>query len=458
MIKKVIALSFMVVMLFLSKSFGISSDIRKQIKKRNWNGIDVVWLEDDRFPTFDLIFYFADGSLSDSRYEKGATSAMFGLLGSGTNRYSAKEISDNLEFFGATRSSQVVHEYSTYYVSGLVKDIVPVVKKVCHLFHDANFPRREVRKEKKRAINGLNNMVSNPGGLINRAFREISMRNTPFDYPSGGKLRDIKRLNSRKLRKKLSYFNTKVSKKIYVTGPKDVLRIERIIKEECRWHGSKDQINRSVRYSSVPKFKKPKIYLVTVPKSIQAQIRIGRFLSKPEVSNMDLMTLASSFLGGGFTSKLMQEIRVKKGLTYSIGAVATRQKDYGRTTLYTFTKNESLEKMLTELKNILSDISKYPDGLERSRSYLIGSYPFLFETNFAFLNQLLYFDHINKSYDDFFNFQKNIKSLSKEEVFSAIADLFLWDNQFIVVLGKKSLLKQLKEFGDVKVVNYKKFL
>ncbi|MFZ8932742.1 MAG: hypothetical protein ACO2ZP_02415 [Bacteriovoracaceae bacterium] len=96
--------------------------------------------------------------------------------------------------------------------------------------------------------------------------------------------------------------------------------------------------------------------------------------------------------------------------------------------------------------------------MERARGLLVGSYPFRFESKSAFLGQLLYLDHIERSYDDFFNFQDNLKKISREEVSKNVLDMFGWNKQVIVILGSASLKKPLSKLGKVKIHSYKRFL
>lgn len=51
--------------------------IEDNIKRLNWNGIEVVYIEDNRFPTYDLTVYFADGALSE---QKGQADSVFIVL------------------------------------------------------------------------------------------------------------------------------------------------------------------------------------------------------------------------------------------------------------------------------------------------------------------------------------------------------------------------------------------
>ncbi|MFZ8932741.1 MAG: M16 family metallopeptidase [Bacteriovoracaceae bacterium] len=344
--------------LFLFSVQSFASFKKPEIHIYDWNGIDVVYLEDNKLPLYDVIFYFADGSLSDTHI-KGETEAMFDNLDLGTRRFSRNDIQDNLEFFGVSYSSFVTHEYTTFSFSGLVKDIVPTTKKICHLFSDATFRASELKKEKKKYINSLQNLVSSPSGLASRAFRELSLKETPFYYPTEGKLRDIKKINTRGLKRKLSYFNKKVKKRIYLSGPKSILDVKSIILKECGW-----DIETSTVVRREPlKEKKisnngPEIHLVTVPQSNQAQVLIGRHLLPEEYTNQELMTLSSGFLGGGFTSKLMRAVRVKRGLTYGISSFAAGQKEYGRLGISSSTKNETVIEMLDVIKDEIEKIGE----------------------------------------------------------------------------------------------------
>ena len=101
--------------------------ILKNVEKLNWEGIDVIWIKDNRFPTYDITVYYGDGSLSDGD-KKGETERMFSLLGKGTPKYSFKEIAEQFEFWSFSGGPNVYHEYSSYNFSGLLKDLLPTMK------------------------------------------------------------------------------------------------------------------------------------------------------------------------------------------------------------------------------------------------------------------------------------------------------------------------------------------
>lgn len=434
---------------------------KSDIKTFSWKGIPVTYLEDDRLPTYNVSVYFSDGALSDESGVPGETNAMFSLLTAGTRRYSQKDIADNLEFYGAGFGPYVTHEYSTYSVSGLVKDMVPTLKKICHLFADATFPEAEINKEKKRAKSALISIVNDHSSLASRAFREIQLAGSPFAYPVEGKMKDIDKLKREALLKKLDYFNKKVAKHIYITGPREVLESEAIFTNDCGWNLSAD-FKREVGNLDVKDVKNgPDFYLITVKDANQAQVRMGQYLDQSEINEPELLGLTSEYLGGGFTSVLMREVRVKRGLTYSIGSFAAGQKYYGRSGISTFTRNETAEKLFEVIKGVLertADGHISDEDFERVRLAFIGSHPFSLERSSVFLSQLMSLDHVGEPYSRIERFPEILRSYTKEQVVKTFKDIFAWDKMKIVVVGDKSLAGQLSKFGSVKIQDYKDFL
>ena len=155
---------------FTSLAFAANQD---EIEKLDWDGMEVYYLEETQFPVYDLYMYFADGALSDPKSLAGQTEIMFNLMDSGTRRYNQAQISDHLDYYGVSHGAYVTHEYSLYSVSGLAKDLVPSLKKICHLFDDANYPRNELKNFKVRMRSEFSNLVTNHSALADRVFRAV---------------------------------------------------------------------------------------------------------------------------------------------------------------------------------------------------------------------------------------------------------------------------------------------
>ncbi len=447
---------------FSSSTVRASFNVRDSIQKLDWNGIEVVYIEDSRFPTFDMTIYFADGALSDNSKIGGETSAAFDLTVLGTKKYSRDEIASKFEFYGSSSDVNVTHEYTTLTMSGLSKDILNVTKLGCEVLREANYPEAELKKNIFQQKNAYKGMETNHGALASRIFREVSLEGTPFSYPAKGKKKDLDLYTSASLRAKLDYFLNTVKKRIYLTGPKSILAVKDVFKTDCGFSRETSTFVRDSSYKELG-LKKSPIVFVPVEKANQVQVIVGSFLNTKDIKESELGLLSSEYLGGGFTSKLMQEIRVKRGLTYSIGAAISSQKTYGRALISTFTKNETIDELLKVLLDAIEssygknrNISK--KQLELVKQGVIGSYPFKFEKTDQFLNELLYHDHVGKNYDEIFKFQDVVKSLNDDDVARKIEQVFNRNRLTIMVLGDKSILSKLKKMGEVKEIDYHNYL
>jgi zinc protease len=445
----------------ISFSAQAGNYLDNNLKKLNWNGVDVIWLEDNQYPTYTFNVYFSAGALQDREGKLGESELTLNQLTTGTNRYSQKEIVDSLEFYGAAFSANVTHEYSTYSVGGLVKDMIPTMKMVCHLFRNATFPQNELSKTKKRMSAGLKNMVTSHSALANRVYREFSLSSTPYAKPVSGTLKSISEIQGKDLAEKLKFLNDKVKKRIYISGPSQVAKLKDVIVNDCKWtEGEFEQVSPEVKEKAT--YSENTIHLVPVPNANQAQIRVGRFLTADEAQTLpDLRGFAAKYMGGGFTSQLMKELRVKRGLTYSAGAYSSSQKKYGRSGINTFTKNETIVEALKVIEQTIKNNSENipSEFFNHSQRFVKGSYLFTLESTHAFLNNLIYFDHIGRDYKEIYEYQDNIASYTAKDLAKTVSSTFKWKKQLVMVLGSVDLKKKLEKAGyKVIVIDYKDYL
>ncbi len=430
-------------MLFATEQYPIQTPISK-----NWDGI---WLSDEQFPMYSMILYFADGASSDASGREGETQMMFSLLGAGTDQFNQREISEELEFYATSISTNVFHEYSTLSINGPLKDIKPVFKMICHLIKKAEFPQTEILKTVSRFQSSLTNITQSPSELAERVFRQVSMENTPYEHDMSGTFKSVEQIKSEHLKEKLKYFRTEVKKKLYIAGPKGALQLEKILFDDCGFENKKDQFVRINQFneSNLPvknEVSPNKITFVPIEGLNQAQIRIGSFIFSEKLGAPHLLQATSSFLGGGFTSQLMQELRVKRGLTYSVSGSISQQRDYGRSRISTFTKNETLNETLQVIQATLEKISSgtfNQEEFERTLKFIQGNMILELERSADHLEKLMYYDHIKVPLEEFYQFNHLIKKLQSLEIAEQAKKVFDWNKLDIIIIGAPELEKQL---------------
>jgi zinc protease len=446
-------LSFVLLSLLSTTAFGAS--FLDSVERMKWGDMEVVYIEDSKFPRYNAAIYFQDGSINDPY--SGLTQGAFDQLASGTSKESQKELAEFFDFYGVNLKHSVTHEYSVYSVQGLTKDIEPVMGKVCEIFSDAQYPQKELTSYISRAKSHLKNLVTSHAALADRIFRQLSLTETPYSIPGEGTIASYDKHTSTGLKERLAQLNN-AKKVLYLTGPEEVSKIKDIIAKKCDW--------RSVSSLKKMELKKPAaqsaIYLVPVPGANQAQIRIGRYVTPDEIQGKyDNYGFLAGFLGGGFTSKLVQELRVKRGLTYSAGAYVSMQRDYGRAGIMTFSKTESATEAISIVRDVFADITagKFtPEEFKHQQGHQIGGFAFGFEESNAFLSQIMLYDHQGRKLEELVKFPTVIAGLTPEALSQANLEAFPWDRLTIVVIGDKSLEKSLSRIRPVRVLNYQDFL
>lgn len=461
-------MKFLLAFLTITSVYSVD---KLSVQKFDWNGVEVVWLEENRFPTYNVMVYYGEGALGDTAGNDGLVSMMFGMLNNGTPKYSQAQLSEKFDFFGTSLSSSVTHEYSSLAYSGLSQDIVPVTEMVCHVLNEASFPEKELISVKKRAIGSLNNLVANHGALANLIFRNITFGDTPFSTNPNGTIKSINQMTQKSLISTRDFFNQKVYKKIFISGPKEVLKIKDIIVNNCKWGNQSKLFQRTKNppkeFYGFELTKKNKIplYFAAVNGANQAQIRLGNALPINYFvgNNLDLSQLSSAILGGSFTSLLMQELRVKRGLTYGAFSAASPQSLYGRSVISTSTKNETILEALYTIRDTLELLTGGKLSQERvdgTKMYLKGKHLFQFESQESFLSNLVMFDHLGRKYSELYDFPANIEKFTLKQVIEISRKIFSWDKQIIFVLGDKNLKDKISKSNlfDVKEVEVKNFL
>ena len=425
------------------------------VERMKWDDLEVVWVEDDKFPRFTASFYFQEGAISDEF--SGLTQATFDQLTSGTSKETQKTLAEFFDFYGVNLKHSVTHEYSVYSVQGLVKDIDPVMTKVCEIFKDAQYPQKELTSYVSRAKSNLKNLVTSHSALADRIFRQVSLQETPYATPVEGTIKSFDKLSTDILKQRLKKLN-KVKKVLYLAGPSDSKKLKDVIQKSCPWTS---EIEEKSMVLAKP-YPQSSLYLVPVPGANQAQIRIGRYVTKEEVKGKyDHFQFLAGFLGGGFTSKLVQELRVKRGLTYSAGAYVSAQRDYGRAGIMTFSKNETATEAISIVRDVFHELSVgkiSPEEFKHQQGHQIGGYAFGFEETSAFLGQIMLYDHQGRKLEELVNFPETIAKLTAQELAQADLEIFPWEKLTIVVVGDKSLAEKLSRIRPVKVLDYKDFL
>jgi zinc protease len=164
--------------------------------------------------------------------------------------------------------------------------------------------------------------------------------------------------------------------------------------------------------------------------------------------------------GGGFASRLMDEVRAKRGLTYSIHCDFDSYRLKGAFTVSTFTRLDStlgaIQATLDQIRRMRTEKVSEKE-LSETKSFYSGYFPLQFETPEQIATQILNVEIYDLGEDYIKDFRKNINDVTADDILRVAQKYLDPDNIKLVVVSKAEELKTgLESLGEVEVTSFLK--
>jgi zinc protease len=199
-----------------------------------------------------------------------------------------------------------------------------------------------------------------------------------------------------------------------------------------------------------------RIILVDKQDQSQSQVRIGGpgyRIGHPDYFAATAMNIA---LGGGFTSRLVNAVRVERGLSYSVGSYFDTMSAAGVFAISTFTKTASTREIIDVALEQVARVRASgitTRELKTAQTYLAGLYPLRTETNESVASIIADIRVHGLGEDWVEQFRDRLRAVTPRQVKAVSARYLFPEAPAIVVLGKASEVKKhLKGLGTISVV------
>jgi len=197
------------------------------------------------------------------------------------------------------------------------------------------------------------------------------------------------------------------------------------------------------------------VVLVDKADATQSQIRIGN--TGVDINNPDYfaITVANTVFGGGFTSRLVDELRVRRSLTYGAGSGFPANLYGGTYSISTFTKNatlvDALDVVLAELKKF-REKGATQEECQKAKSYVSGNFARGLQSPGALARQMTDIEIYGRPKDYLEKYIQNIRKVSVDDVRTAAQKYFLMDDLlFVIVAPADSAKTSLAKYGTLQM-------
>jgi predicted Zn-dependent peptidase len=334
------------------------------------NGILVVSEFIPYVKSFSLGFWYNTGSRDENINNNGISHFIEHMLFKGTQRRTAKQISDEIESIGGYLNAFTSKENTCYYGRGLSENFKKTFTILSDMIQNPLFKEHHINKESGVVVDELFDIEDNPEELIFDKFEETIFEGNTLSFPIIGTEQNISTFNSSNLHK---FHQTRYRSRNLVIAVSGFVQHDEVVKlADKHFNIAKSFSNgdRKTFSSSVPKD-------VTVDKDIQqVHCIIGRPAYGYNNTNRVKLSVLSTLLGEGSSSRLFQAVREKMGMTYQINSFLNSYLDVSAFGIYYSTNERHADKVnkivFRELNKLKAAEVKQKE-LKRVKEYIKGN-------------------------------------------------------------------------------------
>ncbi len=406
------------------------------------NGITVILSENHKLPRVS----FALSMGSDPKIE-GAKAGMSGIAGSlilsGTTNRTKDQLDNEKDYIGA--SLDAGRSYIS--LSCLTKHMDKGLTLMSDVLMNANFPESEFERIKKQSESELLSAKSDAGAMAQNAESQVNFPNHPYgEVMTEATLANITRDDV------LNYYqSTFTPKGSYLVIVGDITKAEatKLVEQYfLKWTGVEPykmesgdgQFNKGNRVIFI---KKPGAVQSVIKISFPMKIRTG------EPNQLPLNVLNEILGGGGFGTRLMQNLREDKAYTYGCYSSLNVTEDGSWMSIGGNFRNDitdsAITQILFELDNIGNGYVK-DDELNLTKSSMAGDFARSLENPQTIARFALNIIKNNLAKDYYQTYLKRLEAINKEDVLTMAQKYFSAKNCNIVVVGNEEIVERLKQF------------
>ena len=343
------------------KSVKIPAVQEKTLK----NDLKVAVIERKNVPLVTVQLLVKSGAQNESMDKAGLADMTASLLTKGTAKRSATDIAEQIEFLGGSINTGAGWNNSVVIVNVMSDKLDKALDIMSDAVLNPAFKQDEIDLLKSQTQDGLAFNLTQPGFLASYVAAKYSFN----EHPAGGTPASIASISRDDIVNFHKNNYDPANAVLIFTG--DISASNAQMLAEKYFGNWKSMINGRGRGSgsgngsgtgdSDDKMTAKRILIVDLPNSGQASVTYAKELMHTSRNSKDFYpaSVLNSVLGGGYSSRLNQEIRIKRGLSYGAGSGFSWRDSSSNFATRTQTKNESAAEV-AEL--VLAEVDKLSSG------------------------------------------------------------------------------------------------
>jgi len=400
------------------------------------NGARVLFIEAHEIPLVEAQVTFAAGAARDGEHP-GIAHLVSDLLMSGTAERDADELATALERQGGEVSTGAARDMGWVEFRSLSagEHLWPVAETVAGMLARPAFPAREIRRIKDLRRTELQNERQSPGSLASQAFWEALYGDHPYGHVPLGSEESVAAIEREHLRAFHDRYYVARNANIAIVGDLDRAAAERLARMLVQ---SLPAGEAAAELPPPPEAGEMRTIERAFP-STQAHVVVGHVGVARGFEHWPALYVANHVLGGGgFSSRLMTEVREKRGLVYGIGSRFSPMAVEGPFQVSLQTRGDqaqqALEVVRTEIERFIES-GPTDEELEDAKRNIVGGFPMQIDSNAELAGYISMIGFYGLPLDYLDRFRERVDAVDHDAVRRAVQVAMADKSRVTIIVG-----------------------
>ncbi len=422
------------------------------------NGLRVIVIQKNGLPLVAARLMVMTGGETDPPERAGVADMTASLLTKGTTTKSAEEIAREVEALGATIESGAAWDSSFVALSALSSNYREAMKYFAAVVLHPTFKDDEIERLRAQNIDALQVALRQPSALAGYVAARAIYGAGPYGHNLGGTPQSLQAISRPDIVAFHKAYYRPDNGVFVVAGDIAPAAIFSLAEKMFgSWKASGTMLPAPVESATESTQQQPRVVVVDLPDAGQAAVTVTLRGIRRVDPDYYTALVANAVLGGGYSSRLNQEIRIKRGLSYGAGSAFEFRRMAGPFTASTQTKNESAAEVATitldEMKKMMATTVAASELTPR-KAVLIGNFGRALETTAGLVGRIAQLALYGLSLNEINNYVRNVEAVTPADVQTFAAKHLTPDQAAVVIVGDaKKFLEPLKvQFGNAEVI------
>lgn len=340
------------------------------------NGLRIILAPNGGVESATTLVMVGAGSRYENAKNSGVSHFLEHMAFKGTkSRPTAREISTLIDGIGAESNAFTGKEMTGYYIKSASSHVPLALDILSNMLTESLFKEEEIEREKGVIVEEINLYNDTPMRNIGNVYERLLYGDTPMGWDIAGRKETVTKFNRKDFIDYMDSLYSADNMVVVVAGNFDK---DKILKEITK------------RFSSLKKFKtvgKDKVIdsqskpLVALMKKTtdQAHFALGvRTVGLSDEKDRYPLSILSSILGGGMSSRLFYEVRERRGLSYYVRTNTDEYTDVGYMATFVGADpkrlTEAIKVVRDEYRKIIDDGEINEDEVKKAKEYSKGHF------------------------------------------------------------------------------------